>query len=34
MIFRCDENTSTLLYLIDQSKVKQHSDGEMLVDDL
>jgi len=28
----CDENTSTLLYLMDQSKVKQRSENEMLVD--
>jgi len=28
----CDENTSTLLYLMDQSKVKQHAENEMHVD--
>ncbi|KIM91497.1 hypothetical protein PILCRDRAFT_810776 [Piloderma croceum F 1598] len=29
----CDENTSTLLYLMDQSRVKQLSENEMLIDD-
>jgi hypothetical protein len=29
---RCDENTATLAYLIDQSSVKEDAESKMLLD--